>query len=278
LSKGERKVDDYLNSTIKLISEINLYVSMIVGFLKSITFVLDQIVLDLELILGKLKNCTRETDTTGNKLNTNVADTIILKNLETSTADLKITNQAFKDFIINYEAKKENNKKTYQGYTIEILTEEVSDQNVLKTTLPRRYGIAVDGAGIEVVKSDYTFASDDSVIINQVKLLLTSKGLTKPQEQAFTNQQMDVLNDAMAAIQDDVMSIDNFAISMDDIPNPPSVGEYLDSPDNEDENDGLGLNAFVNKLKGGKSLRERIKKIMQQSKEKLNSDINSVKK
>ena len=28
----------------------------------------------------------------------------------------------------------------------------------------------------------------------------------------------------------------------------------LDSPDNENENDGLGLNAFMNKLPGGKNL------------------------
>lgn len=265
LSKSERKIDDYLKNTIKLISEINLFVAMIVSLLRGLTAILDQIIADLETILQKFKACTRENE------NTNPATATTCNELEQATNQLKATNQALKDFIANYDAKKENNKKTYQGYTIEILTEEVSDQNVLKTTLPRRYGIAVDGAGIEVVKSDYTFASDDSVIINQVKLLLTSKGLTKPQEQAFTNQQMEILNEAMAAIEDNT-------ISMDDIPISTATGEYLDSPDNEDENDGLGLNAFVNKLKGGKSLRERIKKIMQQSKEKLNSDINSVKK
>jgi hypothetical protein len=265
LAKGERKLDEYLKNTIKLLAQINLFIAMIVSMLRGLTAVLDQIIADLETILQKFKACTRESE------NTNPADAQTRNELERATNQLKATNQALKDFIVNYEAKKENNKKTYEGYTIEILTEEVTDQNVLKTTLPRRYGIAVDGAGIEVVKSDYTFASDDSVIINQVKLLLTSKGLTKPQEQAFTNQQMEILNEAMAAIEEN-------EISMDDIPKTATIGEYLDPPDNENENDGLGLNAFVNNLEGGKSLRERIKKIMQQSKEKLNSDINSVKK
>jgi hypothetical protein len=289
LSKAERKLDDYINNMIKILSEVNLYVSMIVGFLKGITTVLDQIATDLELIIKKLESCkradnnTNNINTTSNKTNqdnTNNAETERIGNLQNLLTELKSINNSFKGFINNYESKKASNNKTYEGYTIEILTEDVSDQNVLKTTLPRRYGIAIDGAGIEVVKTDYTFASDDSVIINQVKLLLNSKGLTKPQEQVFTNEQLNILNEAMAAIEDN-------DISMDDIPvTPIGLGslatetkeEYLDPPDSEDENDGLGLNAFVNKLKGGKSLRERIKKIMQQSKEKLNSDINSVKK
>lgn len=265
LSKGERKLDDYLKNTIKLLSEINLFVAMIVSLLRGLTAVLDQVIADLETILQKFKACTRTGE------NTNTADDETIKILEASTTDLKNTNKALKDFITNYEAKKEINKKTYEGYTIEIKTEDVSDQNVLKTTLPRRYGIALDGAGIQAVRSDYTFASDDSVIINQVKLLLTSKGLVKPQEQLFTNQQLEVLNEAMAAVEDN-------QISMEDIPQAPSLSEYMDAPDNEDENDGLGLNAFVNKLSGGKRLRKRVKETMAKSKEKLNSDISSVKK
>lgn len=265
LSKGERKLDDYLKNTIKLLSEINLFVAMIVSLLKGLTAVLDQIISDLETILQKFKSCTRTGE------NTNSADAITIRNLEEQTNELKVTNQALKDFIVNYEAKKDNNKKTYEGYTIEIRVEDVSDQNVLKTTLPRRYGIALDGAGIQAVRSDFTYASDDSVIINQVKLLLTSKGLVKPQEQLFTNEQMDILNEAMAAVEDNT-------ISMDDIPSAPTLSEYMDPPDNEDENDGLGLNAFVNKLSGGKRLRKRVKETMAASKEKLNSDIQSVKK
>lgn len=265
LSKGERKIDDYLKNTIKLLSEINLFVAMIVSLLRGLTAVLDQIIADLETILQKFKACTRTGE------NTNTSDDETIRNVEALTNELKSTNQALKDFVVNYESKKDANKKTYEGYTIEIRIEDVSDQNVLKTTLPRRYGIALDGAGIQAVRSDFTYASDDSVIINQVKLLLTSKGLVKPQEQLFTNQQLEVLNEAMAAVEDN-------QISMEDIPPAPTLSEYMDPPDNEDENDGLGLNAFVNKLNGGKRLRKRVKETMAKSKEKLNSDISSVKK
>jgi hypothetical protein len=264
LSKSERKLDEYLKNMIKILSEINLFISMIVSLLRGLTAVIDQILSDLEIILQKFKNCTRVSD------NTNTAEADTIRGLEVITTDLKNTNQSLKNFISNYDSKKDNNNKTYEGYTIEIRIEDVSDQNVLKTALPRRYGIAIDGSGIQAVRSDYTFASDDSVIINQVKLLLTSKGLIKPQEQLFTNEQLKVLNEAMAAIEDN-------SISMEDIPQPDSLNEYIDMPDNENENDGLGLNAFVNKLSGGKRLRKRIKENLAKSREKLNSDLNSVK-
>jgi len=44
----------------------------------------------------------------------------------------------------------------------------------------------------------------------------------------------------------------------------PDLDQYsMDPPDNEDEDKGLGLNAFVNKLKGGRKLRNRMRKMME---------------
>lgn len=49
----------------------------------------------------------------------------------------------------------------------------------------------------------------------------------------------------------------------------------IDAPENENENDALGLNAFVNKLKGGKKLRRRMRKIMAKKLAKLKTDMQS---
>ena len=57
-----------------------------------------------------------------------------------------------------------------------------------------------------------------------------------------------------------------------------SATEQADAPDNEDDNQGLGINAFFNKQKGGKKMRKKITKIMGDQKTKLNSDLQNVKK
>jgi Tfp pilus assembly protein PilZ len=67
------------------------------------------------------------------------------------------------------------------------------------------------------------------------------------------------------------------SITMDDIPvDDPTA--LMDPADNENDNLGLGVNAFFNKQKGGKKLRNKIKKIMQAQKTKLGSDLQNVKK
>jgi hypothetical protein len=49
----------------------------------------------------------------------------------------------------------------------------------------------------------------------------------------------------------------------------------LDAGNNENENDGVGINAFVNKLQGGKKLRERMRKMMKQNSDKLKTSLAS---
>lgn len=47
----------------------------------------------------------------------------------------------------------------------------------------------------------------------------------------------------------------------------------IDPPDNEDENTGLGLNAFINKLKGGRKLRRKMRQIFAKKLAKFKSDL-----
>ena len=258
------KLEEYSKDTINLLNEINLFVAIIVGMIQGVAAALDQIIENLEKIISNLKSCTRAGE------NTNDPNSQMITNLENNLNAIKQTNQGLKDFVQNYQAKKSNTTTSYYGYTIQILNEEITDSQVQKITIPRRYGIALDKDNIEVVKTELTFASDDSVIQDQVKLLLAQKGLIKSIPDALSNQEMNIVNEAMSALQDN-------DIVMTDIPNDDPNAD-IDSPNNEDDNSGLGINAFFNKLKGGKKMRNKVKQIMNQSKQKLNSDLQNVKK
>jgi hypothetical protein len=252
-------VSQFTKDTLKLLNDINLFITIIVSLIQGIASILNEITADLDKMLANLKACQR----------TPGLDPIIAS-IEDSISSLKQSNQELSDFAQNYHAQKSNTSNTYYGYTIQILTEEVTDKAVLANTIPRRYGIAVNAANIEVVKTDYTFASNDEVIKNQVKLLLAEKHLISIPTSALTAQETDIVNQAMNALQDNT-------ISMDNLPNEDPTA-LMDSPDNEDDNKGLGINAFFNKQKGGKKLRKKIKNIMNQSKQKLQSDLQNSKK
>jgi hypothetical protein len=241
---------------IKILNSINQIVSIVVSLLEGITSSIDLIISNLKQIVDTLMSCDR-----------NETFNPVMISIQNDILALEQSNSEIKAFTENYRNNQSTKNKTYFGYTIEILNEKIADPAVQEIVRPRRFGIAIDGSGITVVQTTATFASDDNIIISEVKLLLTQKNLIKNQASLFSDADLAIITQSMIILGDN-------SITLDDITNE----NYIDSPDNEDENDGLGLNAFVNKLKGGKKLRERIRKSMSESRDKLKSDLESVKK
>ena len=262
MARTTDKLDQYSKDTIKLLNEINLIISIVVGLIQGVVATLELILVDLNKILDNLTACNRD--------NTDPAMQNMVQPLKATISTLTASNNELKAFVQNYQAKKSNTANTYYGYTIQILTETISDPQVQKITIPRRYGIALNSAGIAVVETTPTFASDDNVIVNEVKLLLREKNLIKTQASSLSDADMAVINESMSILGDN-------SITMGDLPMD-SATEQADAPDNEDDNQGLGINAFFNKQKGGKKLRKKISKIMGDQKTKLNSDLQNVKK
>ena len=242
--------------TIRILNSINKIVAIIVSLLEGITSAIDLLLSNLKQIVDNLMSCDR-----------NEASNPVMISIQNDILEIEQANNEIKAFTENYRNKQFAKSRSYFGYTIEILTEKIADPAVQLTVRPRRFGIALNSDGIAVVQSTATFASDDNVIISEVKLLLVQKNLIKNPVGLFTDAELNVITDSL-------LILGNNEITLEDIDDQ----TYLDSPDNEDENDGLGLNAFINKLKGGKKLRERIKKSMSQSKEKLKSDLQSSRK
>jgi hypothetical protein len=98
-------------------------------------------------------------------------------------------------------------------------------------------------------------------------LLLSSKGLIANMPSSLTTDQLTVVEDALNFLQDDDVNQD-FNTNIDN---------DVDPPNNEDENKGLGLNAFVNKLSGGKKLRKKMRESMAKSTNQLNSNLSATK-
>ena len=95
------------------------------------------------------------------------------------------------EFLNNYFNKKNAKNNTFGPYTIEILTEVSVDTEI---RLRRRYGIAIDANGIIAVQSDATYASDDRIIMAEVKAKLLSSGLVNTNALGYSQKSNLILN------------------------------------------------------------------------------------
>ena len=99
--------------------------------------------------------------------------------------------QRLLEFLNNYFDKKNSKNNTFGPYTIEILTEESVDTEI---KLRRRYGIAIDANGILATQSDATYASDDKIIIAEVKAKLLSLGFVNTSALGYAQKSNLILN------------------------------------------------------------------------------------
>lgn len=238
-----------LNAILDRLNQINVLLFLCVGFLSEVIMVIYDIIAKINRMLASLEYCAN-------------VDPTIIKDLQDSRDNLQNTANYFQKFIDNYNQKKNTSEASFGDYTIQIITEEVVDDTI---SLRRRYGVALAINGTIVAQSDPTFASDNQIIINEVKAQLASKGFVKSYVGGFSPSELGTISESLSFVMDD-------DINLGDIENI-DFESGLDSGNNEDENDGLGLNAFMNKLQGGKKLRSRMRKMMIANNKELIKDL-----
>lgn len=249
LSDANENIKGSLTNLLDRLAQINVLLSLCIGLVSEVSLILSDIIAKINRMLVGLESC-------------NNVDPDIIKQLQDSRDGLVSTVQYFEKFVTNYNQKKNTDTSTFGDYTIQIVTEEVVDDAI---RLRRRYGVALAINGTLVAQSTPTFASDNQIIINEVKIQLASKGFVKSYVAGFTPSELNIVSESLKFLMDDEIVLDD----LDTI----NFNSGLDSPDNENENDGLGLNAFMNKLPGGKKLRERMRKTMIANNQKLTADL-----
>ena len=245
LNKLETKRKDLINR----LSQINTLLSLTISLVSQILIILFDLIRNLTSLLTSLEAC-------------NNIDPNIVEDLRKEIQGLEKTANTFKNFVDNYNNNKVTSNNTFGDYTISIITEEVVDDSI---SLRRRYGVALGKNGAIATQSTPTFASDDQIIINEVKVQLISLKLVQTGFSAIDSGDMAIIMESLNFVQGNEIDINDFETD--------SFSSGLDSPNNENENDGLGLNAFANKLPGGKKLRERMRKSLKENANQLRTDL-----
>jgi len=241
-----------IKDATKTLKEINALLQVILDFIRYVLANTNQLAIRIQAILDKLKDCEAAKDPNGNL-------SPVIAELANTLQTLNQVQEQLAAYITAYDANNANpNTARFGEYDIRVVDEELTDPGIPNK---RRRGIAIDKYGAIVAQSDLTFATDTNIIIEEVKLKLIQKGLVQSNLGALTGEQASIIAESLSYLESPDVALSDLNITDFDF--------EIDPPDNEDENIGLGLNAFVSKLKGGKRLRRRTRKMMAKAKLQL---------
>lgn len=244
-----QKAKDETDGVVRVLKSINALLSVATSFIRYLLVNANELLRRLNTLLLNLQACDA------------FKNSDILNELQQTKNDLNVLVDQLALYVINYDSKTDPDTSQFGVYQIRILEEEAVESTIENK---RRRGVALDPAGAIVTQSDLTFATNPEVIIGEVKQKLVALGLVRPELGAIDG-------DALAVVSESLDYLDNNDILQDDL----NVNlSNVDSPENADENQGLGLNAFINNLKGGRRLRKRTRSILQSQRSELSSQLN----
>ena len=236
------------DGVMRILRQLNALLSVVVVFVEYLLVNTVELLARLEILLSKLQTC--ET----------MKNSDVLYELQQTYVNLSSLKDELEQYIFTVRGKTNPDNAEFGTYQIRVIDEEVVETTVVNK---RRRGVALDINGAIVTQSDLTFATNTAIIIEEVKQKLVSLGLVQPSLPRLDSQ-------SLAVISESLNFLDNNDVLDNDLnlTEPPS-----ELADNLDENQGLGLQAFINNLKGGKRLRKRMRSQLAQQRKELKGQL-----
>lgn len=232
LSSAKQKASDESAGVMRLLKGLNALLAVTVTFIRYVLTNANELQARLQTLLLNLESCEA------------IQNSDVLLQLQQTNKDLISFKEQLESYVIKFDSKTDPSTAMFGTYDIRVVEEKTTDPGVINK---RRRGIALNQRGEIVVQSDLTFATNTAVIIAEVKQLLISQKLVLPSLGTIDSANLDTISDS-------VNYLDNNDVIQDDLVAPLTP---QDLPNNLDESAGLGLNAFVNNLNGGRKLRQR---------------------
>jgi hypothetical protein len=256
------KAKDESVGVIRLLKAVNGLLSVLTSFIRYLLTNANELLIRLRLLLVQLEGCQA------------VKDSDVILQLQQTERDLIAVRDQLANFIRDYDSKTNPNNALFGTYDIRVVEEELVDRSIPNK---RRRGIALDTRGNIVTQSDLTFATNTNLIIEEVKQKLLALQLVQPALGVIDPISLPVISESLNFLENNDVLQNDLNIDTSESSNLTTTLEGL----NVNTDQGLGLNAFINDLKGGKKLRERTKtKVAEQSasvKAQVSSEINTSK-
>lgn len=244
----QQTIKNFIDKLFQRLGQINAVLGLLVAFVENLLIVINNIVNKLRIMLLNLEQCSN-------------VDKELIQDFVNTINNLEETRTELQTFINTYNANKKLIDTRFGNYNIEIVTEQIVDEGI---NLKRRFGIARGTDGVIAVQSTPTFASLDQIIINEVKVLLVSKGFVKSSLEGMSAEQISAILDAAQFLEEGAFDPESLNMSPD-----------LTLEISEEDSESLGLQSFVDNLPGGKKLRKKMRQQMIKSNQDLIKDLRS---
>jgi hypothetical protein len=232
--------------------QLSTLLSTVSLFLNTILPVINEVIQKINLLITSIQRCENSSSILPTEVLTEIADTA--QNLANTVNDLQ-------SFLDTTEQNNLTRSRTSQlgEFTINIVTEQVVEETF---GLRRRYGVALNNQGIIQVQSQPTFASDDNVIINEVKLLLQQNRLVTVDNAEYSSSEINVINEASSYLANS-----NIDMQLDNVN--PSTRALDDT-----SQISLEIKDFVNSSRRGRRLFNSSRRAVQTQRQSMNDRLN----
>lgn len=250
-------LDNILDGAEKVVNQIGKLVDLIFGFFTLISQILEEVIQQIEVLLFTLESCA------------GVDEAGTIRALKEVKAALLSTQDEVNSLTSNYTAALGNsNIKRYNGYTMEIQEEEVFEESV---RYKRRRAVAFDYSGVLVESTDLTFATDRTILFEELRLKLVNSGYI--QDTGAIVPGLDFLTDALQANADLPTSTTDIYASIGVVTQNGLDPQQL----MKDEASEIKkqINAVIGNIKGGEDLRKKSQASVQESNVKLKESLSS---
>lgn len=244
---GKDTIIKQIDERLDRLSQLNTLVELVYITIQNITIKFQYINTQLQILQNNIQICN----------DTNASP--IINELDNTRKRLIKTLEDLDKFSSKYDIANQSNNILFGGFILKIQEEELVDEGI---KYKRRRGIALDSNGILVEQTDLTFATDTFIIIEELKLKLTNKGLI--QGIGDTDSQYPDLDNLVSELLTD-SDIPEF--DQDDQSDIESTSEYV-SIQSE-------LNSMIDGIKGASKLKKRVRKNIESTTADIKNNIQS---
>lgn len=237
LEEAREAVKAKTKEFIELLDKINSLLELVYEFGISLLEIIDGLLKEVTILLVNLQACKQINN-----------DTILdeFKIASESLIGARDTLQSFSQAYANARNNRDRGTVRVGSFTITTIEEEIVDEG---KTLKRRRAVAFNDRGLLVLQGDLTFATNTTVLIEELRLKLINQGLAESTDTTIGADEQYALDAATSILQ------------IEELPAIESVADQ-DVGDVQSE-----VTSFIDGLKNGVKLRKKVKaKLAEQTK------------